>query len=67
MAWKPLRVLQVLGQWQVKNEGLRPYHRLAQQLARRFERFEAKQVRTAFVVETLLCCSLLQWDRITGL
>jgi len=44
MAWKPLRVLQVLGQWQVKNEGLRPYHRLAQQMARRFGHFEAKQV-----------------------
>lgn len=35
---------QVLGEWQVKNEGLRPYHRLAQQLARRFHSFEAQQV-----------------------
>ena len=32
-----------MGNWQVKNEGLRPYHRLAQQLARRFDRFEAQQ------------------------
>ncbi|PRW20551.1 ribonuclease H [Chlorella sorokiniana] len=43
-----LVINQVLGRWQVKTDGLRPYHRLAQQLARRFDHFEAKQVLREF-------------------
>ncbi|EFN52409.1 hypothetical protein CHLNCDRAFT_13162, partial [Chlorella variabilis] len=35
----------VLGDWQVKNEGLRPYHAAATALMHRFASFQARQVR----------------------
>lgn len=39
-----LIVNQVLGRWQVKNDGLRPYHAFAVALSKRFKKFKAKQV-----------------------
>ena len=42
-----LVVNQVLGRWQVKNEGLKPYHHVAVALSRKFIKFSAKQVPRA--------------------
>ena len=42
---RPAPRLQVLGDWQVKNEGLRPYHAAATALMHRFASFQARQVR----------------------
>ncbi len=39
-----LVIRQVLGEWQVKNEGLVPYHAAAVRLKQRFSRFEAQQM-----------------------
>ncbi|KAL4854790.1 hypothetical protein ACK3TF_004496 [Chlorella vulgaris] len=43
-----LIIQQVLGEWQVKHEGLRPYHAAATALRRRFAHFQARQVRREF-------------------
>lgn len=40
----PRRPAQVLGQWQVKHEGLRPYAAAAKALRARFASFRAQQV-----------------------
>ena len=37
----------MLGEWRVKNEGLRPYHAAATALRQRFARFQARQVPRA--------------------
>lgn len=42
---------QVLGQWQVKNAGLQPYHRTATDLMHRFASFEARQVRRRWAAQ----------------
>ena len=42
---RPLHLaLQLMGDWRVKHEGLKPYHAAATDLKRRFASFEAKQV-----------------------
>eukprot|EP00890_Picochlorum_soloecismus_P002291 jgi/Picsp_1/3062/NSC_01284-R1_ribonuclease h len=42
-----LVVNQVLGKWAIRNEGLKPLHRAAKELAKSFESFEAQQVPRA--------------------
>lgn len=39
-----LVVNQVLGKWAIRNEGLKPLHKAARELAKSFESFEAQQV-----------------------
>ncbi|GAB4815241.1 hypothetical protein N2152v2_002287 [Parachlorella kessleri] len=39
-----LIIKQVLGEYQVKNTGLQPYHKVAVELSRQFKNFEARQV-----------------------
>jgi hypothetical protein len=51
-----LIIKQVLGEFQVKNEGLKPYHRAALGLSQQFKTFDARQVpRCALGVLCALC------------